>query len=133
MLIDDDEAVTFIHQIQLRKLNPNLRFTIAANGQEALAYADTVSGPEDCPQLILLDINMPLMNGWEFLEECHRRDPEGERDIHVFVVTSSMNPDDLERARSFKHVVEYFTKPLDFHDLKETIERFFALPKSVDA
>lgn len=133
MLIDDDEAVVFIHQILLKKLNPNLRFTLAGNGREALEFADTVKIPEDCPQLILLDINMPLMNGWEFLEECHRRDPAGEKDVIVFVVTSSLNPDDLERARSFSKVSEYFTKPLDFVELEEAIGQHFSIPKSASA
>ncbi len=88
------------------------------NGREAIDYLDSVAGTTD-EVLVLLDLNMPEMNGWDFLETCKER-PYSEK-IRVVVVTSSLFREDQKKAEAYEQVIGYFTKPLNTQNCQEIL------------
>lgn len=71
---------------------------------------------QEIPELILLDLNMPIMDGWEFLQEFTKLRPKIARPIELYVVSSSINPTDMERARAIQEVSDYIVKPIQLND-----------------
>jgi CheY-like chemotaxis protein len=131
LLIDDDEATNFIHTIIINKILENVQIPVALNGIIALEYLTKTGkyeGRDDLlmPCIILLDINMPGMNGWEFLEE-YKKLPEGQKaKMMVAMLTTSLNPDDRKRAKLYKDdVIEFLNKPLTIENLNEIIDSYF--------
>lgn len=133
MLVDDDDAVNFIHRILLRGMDPNLKVTTVWNGKECIDFLESAESRNDPPQLILLDINMPVKTGWEFLDELETRNIEAKGDLVILMVSASMNPEDLERSRRYEKVRKYVTKPLVAEELEATCREYFTLRSSADA
>lgn len=130
LLIDDDEINNFLNVKLIKRLDIASHIEIAVNGKMGLDYL-TCSGKyihNECfpqPGLILLDINMPLMNGWEFLEEYDKLN-ENQKGQHVLaMLSSSDNPDDINRAKSNDKIVGFINKPLTIEKLKEIIQKYF--------
>lgn len=109
LVVDDDEVDVRSIQRAFKKLNVNAPLAVASNGLEALEFLRGENGREKLkkPYLILLDLNMPKMNGIEFLEEI-RADNELKRSI-VFVLTTSSDQNDLARAYDL-NVAGYIVK-----------------------
>lgn len=124
LLIDDEDITNFLHQSLIKKLNIDVKVDIAKNGQMALDYLNSegqfTENPPPHPGLILLDINMPVMNGWEFLERYEQIPENRKAKIVLAMVSSSINPDDINRAKDLSDVNSYIKKPLT----KETLEEF---------
>lgn len=123
-LIDDDGLVNFLNQEIIKDAYPekNVRsFESAADAIETLKkLADT---PNAClPQLILLDINMPVMDGWEFLEAFVHLPKTVLDDCKVVMHTSSIDPRDVEKAKTFNSVSDYITKPLTVQSLSKIFQ-----------
>jgi len=126
LLIEDDEATNFIHKVIITKLDCTNHVEIAKNGLEAIDYLKTMKGggyPK--PELILLDINMPKMNGWEFLEEYQKLDIEQKGDIVIVMLTTSLNVDDAEKANSIKDVTGFRNKPMSIPLFTEILQKYF--------
>lgn len=116
LLVDDDSTSNFMAQLLLEDLNIAEQISTTLNGQEALDYIQIHCAAGNCPNLILLDINMPVMNGFEFLE-YFRRLPVSSQ-IQVVMLTSSVYHKDLEKAKSYQ-INYYVSKPLTTEKLKE--------------
>lgn len=96
---------------------------IAQSGQEALDYLrDTIARPD----LIFLDINMPAMDGWEFLEKYRNLPPARKADIVLIMLTTSLNPDDELRTRAIPEVSGFENKPLNQEQLDILLKRYFS-------
>jgi CheY-like chemotaxis protein len=97
------------------------------NGEEARKYfSENAGNPEKLPDVILLDINMPIMDGWDFLE-WYKVNKEGfARKIPVFMVSSSIDWRDIERAKSYDSVMDYISKPLTEGNFFEIVHRLSA-------
>ena len=115
-IIDDDEVyinlVTKI--IDIKKLSDNL--LIFKNGQEALDYFKAITNniSEDIfPEIILLDLNMPVMDGWRFLKEFTAIKPPTGLQTTLYIVSSSINKAEIERAKEFELVTDYLIKPVE--------------------
>lgn len=115
MLVEDDEVDIMNVQRTFKKQNVQHRLDVARDGKEALLHLRTVGTK---PQVILLDINMPRMNGLEFLREL-RADPKLAR-IAVFVMSTSANPSDKSIAFQF-NVAGYIVKPLSSEDFNNSL------------
>ncbi len=116
MLIDDDEINNFINRKLLSRYDDNLGIVDFVGAREALNH---LRNPGDSlPDFILLDINMPEMNGWEFIAEFAKLNLNHTR---VIVLTSSIDGRDEERARSLAEVKGYFIKPLDNSKIEEIL------------
>ncbi len=127
LLVDDDEPTNFLHKMIIGKTGFVEEVATALNGIEALKYIkDAVKGKHPEPDLIFLDINMPAMNGWEFLEEYKKLDDVKKRQFVVVMLTTSLNPDDKKRAEEEYGIVNGFiNKPLTKDILREIIEKHF--------
>ena len=116
LLVDDDSTSNFMAQLLLEDLNVVEQISITLNGQEALDYIQTHCTADTCPNLILLDINMPVMNGFEFLEHFRQLPVSGQ--IQVVMLTSSVYHKDMEKAKNYQ-INYYVSKPLTTEKLKE--------------
>tara|TARA_B110000211_G_C14083993_1_gene555854 strand:- start:1735 stop:2145 length:411 start_codon:yes stop_codon:yes gene_type:complete len=124
LLIDDDEATNVLHKREIEKSEIEAEVTVAINGEEGLkVILDLIKSGEALPSVIFLDINMPRMNGWEFLDEYEKVTKGNDVNSNVVVMlTTSLNPDDRERASSYKSICKYLTKPLRRAILPEVFE-----------
>jgi CheY-like chemotaxis protein len=120
MLIDDNIHANYFNEIKLQQNNACDKITIFMNGKEALDYL--VTNKETDVDLILLDINMPVMNGWQFLSNIERVWREIEKSIPIFILSSSVNTYDKQKSAEYKSVKGFINKPLNDNDLKEMID-----------
>ncbi len=120
MLVDDDAFTNLFNKIVLEKANLAGDIIVYQNGREALDYLDQCIEKVD---LILLDINMPIMNGWEFLEEFDKLD-EYKKVAIVVMLTSSISSEDRERAERIPSVKKFISKPLSPESIKEIKDLF---------
>ena len=72
----------------------------------------------EIPQVILLDLNMPVMDGWQFLTELGKYDLPKLKDITLYIVSSSINPADLERSKAVEMVSDFLVKPVNIDNLE---------------
>ncbi len=122
LFIDDDEPTNFLNKITIEQSGYTDRVEIFQSGQEALDY---LSGPFPSPDLIFLDINMPCMDGWEFLERykaLHRAD---KAEIVLVMLTTSLNPDDEIKTRDMEEVAGFENKPLLESRLEGLMKKYF--------
>ncbi|UYQ93332.1 response regulator [Chitinophaga horti] len=130
LLVDDDHATNFINSMIIKRAQLDVHVQVVTNGQEALDY---LTGTGDfanntnyiLPGIVFLDINMPAMNGWEFLDEYHKLPEEKKAGIVIAMLTTSLNPDDERKANGIDDIRGFLNKPLTVEKLLEVIERFF--------
>lgn len=116
LLVDDDMDTNMIveHIIKKNKLADHIEITM--NGEEALKYLKN----NPAPSMILLDINMPKVNGWEFLEQYNKMDPNFRKSIVIVMVTASLNSEDMKRAKQYN--IGFTNKPLTADILRNIID-----------
>ncbi|CAN5223028.1 response regulator [soil metagenome] len=119
-LVDDDETSNFLNRILLNQLEIFENIEISKNGKEALKKVMSTKH-FDWPELILLDINMPVMDGFEFLEEFYKIKPKTKGTTKVIILTSSNSKRDLEKAKNFK-IDGYINKPLTIEKLENYLK-----------
>lgn len=126
LLIDDREDCNYMHKMVIEDMACAETIKIANNGKEAIEYLKTIkNGSLPKPELIFLDLNMPVMDGWEFLEEYDKLSDEQKAGEVLIMLTTSLNPKDLERASENKYVKDYMTKFLDEESLLAIIEKYY--------
>ena len=114
LLIDDDTINNFINEKLLKKLNIANKISVALNGEEALNFLKQICVEvNECPELILLDINMPVMDGFEFLEEFEKLPPHVHEHCPIIMLSSSIDPGDQERADNNRFVKKFINKPIN--------------------
>ena len=120
--IDDDSVAQTINQVYLEADGFCKQMLEAYNGQEALDFfkkLDTGIEPMDnFPDVIFLDLNMPVMEGWEFYEAFKTEYPHFLEKTKVFILSSSINPLDAEKAKNEKHIVSFLPKPINQKSLE---------------
>ncbi len=121
LLVDDDEINNFISIKLIKKAVENTAISACLNGRFAIEELVEIQkhDPSLLPDFILLDINMPIMNGWEFLDEYKRLniDPLGKSKIYI--ISSSVFSNDINKARSYPLVKNFISKPLSVDKIKE--------------
>lgn len=127
LLIDDDIATNFISKKVIERVSITSHIETVLNGREAIDYL-TKDGKYknlDCPkpQLILLDVNMPIMDGWEFIEMYKKLDENYKANIKIIMLTTSLNPDDKKRAEKVAEISEFRYKPLTVDIFNEIINQ----------
>lgn len=127
ILIDDDEINNFICVSIMRKINfanEVIPFESAANALSVIA--DIMKDDESqLPDAIFLDINMPLMNGWDFLDEYQLLVPNISKKIQIFMLSSSIYQADVEKSKEYDTVVDFVTKPLKEESLNDIKNKYF--------
>lgn len=126
-LIDDDEINNFICVNILKKISfaeDVQAFESATDALEAIQALD-INDASAFPEVIFLDINMPIMNGWDFLKEFSKIKSNLPIDISLFMLSSSIYQADVEKSREYEEVVDFVTKPLNESVLNEIKEKHF--------
>ena len=124
LLIDDDEINNFISIKLIKKALSNAEISSCLNGKLAIEELTEIqkNSPEKLPDFILLDINMPIMNGWEFLDEYKRLNIDTTGRSKIFIISSSVFSNDISRARSYPLVKNFISKPLSVEKIREMLE-----------
>ena len=123
-VIDDDDTYQFIIRKVVEETRLVDQIKLFSNGKEALTFLESaISEKKTLPDVILLDISMPVMDGWEFLENFILLNPKVGKKIIIYLVSSSVNPRDVEKARSIAEVTDYVVKPITKEKLIELICR----------
>jgi CheY-like chemotaxis protein len=131
LLVDDDEPTNFLTQIFLEEYGCCNHIRAVQSGKEALEYLSKSAGGSDpeqypSPDLIFLDINMPAMNGWEFLD-CYKQLNIGhEHKTIVVMLTTSLFPEDKARATQRHEVSGFEHKPLTIENLDRILKKHFS-------
>lgn len=125
--IDDDEIFLFWATKMMRELKADENILVYQDGQQAIEglKALTEKG-EKLPDIIFLDINMPVMNGWDFLVDFIQMPNLNTEKVLVYIVTSSIAQEDLEKAKQFKIVHNYILKPITIEDFKTIFKSYAA-------
>ncbi|KAA3439716.1 response regulator [Rufibacter hautae] len=131
MLIDDDDTNNFLNQRLLSRMQITDKIKEFRNGKHALDYLhhlsegdmDAASAEYFKPSLILLDINMPVMNGFEFLGMFEKLDPEFRQDMVLALLSTSEHSQDTERAAAKN--IAYLTKPLTAQKVQSLLDNYF--------
>lgn len=124
-IVDDDKLFTHIAQ----KIVDNTRLVeevnVYDNGQEAYEYLRAHrNDPNQLPDVILLDLSMPILDGWGFLDRFNSLKLSRDKRIEVYVCSSSISPEDISKARALSVVSDYILKPLTRHKFTQLIEEF---------
>ena len=127
LIIDDDPLTGILHKRVIERFNVSSRIEIASSGEEALQLIEQYirSGNEDkIPQLIFLDLNMPFMDGYQFLEAYHLLDFNHKDSVVVAVLTTSFRHKDKVRVKEYQ-IQDYIEKPLTEERMMELMEQHF--------
>lgn len=122
MLIDDNEPTNFIHKRIVTKVKPKANIIVHQKAREALS---TLREGEAKPELIFLDINMPGMDGWQFLKEYESLEEEMKNSIIIVMLTTSLNPDDVTKSKNYASINGFENKPLTTDKLERILDTFF--------
>lgn len=122
LLIDDDPINNFLNAELVKKLGVSEDINIAINGSQALQFIE--ERKENCPNLIFLDLNMPAIDGFEFLEIFLKMDIPEKSKVVILILTTSTNTRDLERIKHYGNY-EFLSKPLKEEKLAEIISEYF--------
>jgi CheY-like chemotaxis protein len=123
LLVDDDPDDNMYHHIILDEMNIAHRIDVALNGLDALAYLK--NNKLEAPEIIFLDLNMPKMNGWEFLEHYKHLNKEQKARVVLVILTTSANPDHIKKAKEIEEVTGFETKPLTKQMLHNLLNKHF--------
>ncbi|MEE4000964.1 response regulator [Tenacibaculum sp. FZY0031] len=126
LLIDDDPATNFLHKLIIEKENCAEHVLCKQSAEEALVYLKfNIENNIPHPELIFLDINMPKMNGWDFLEEYKKFDKNKQAKKIVIMLTTSLDPNDKEKAKAINQINEFRSKPLTKEKLQSVLTSNF--------
>jgi response regulator of citrate/malate metabolism len=118
LLLDDDPIVNVINEQLFRKYNAAKQYIICRASKEAIDY---IEQSPTLPEIIIIDLNIPLVNGFSFLDRFHSRFEQADK-LAVYILTSSINPDDFNKAMSYPFVKDYLKKPLTRDTIIKIIE-----------
>lgn len=123
MFVDDDEDDNYFHKIVIEKLNIVTQVAIVVNGFEALDFLKNQNQPK--PDLIFLDINMPKMTGWQFLEEHSKLSEAQKAKVIIVMLSATKDQDDIKRVAKFAETIDFNYKPLTEKALIKILEQYF--------
>ncbi|WKN45215.1 response regulator [Tunicatimonas pelagia] len=126
LLVDDDEITNFVNESLINDLAAAQEVLVTTSGQQALNVIKQRSRSNSClPSLILLDMNMPGMNGLEFLQAYERLEESLRQSVIIVMLTSSNNPTDVAKIER-SNLADMLNKPLTEVKLKHILKKYFS-------
>ncbi|MDB5280213.1 MAG: response regulator receiver protein [Ferruginibacter sp.] len=131
LLVDDDEPTNFLNQMLVEETGCAQHIQVAQGGEIALDYLtnseDATMNDDNfpCPDLIFLDINMPVMNGWEFLEKYRQLKIKHKVKVVLVMLTTSLFPEDKLRAEAIPEISGFENKPLTPEAWERIMQKYF--------
>lgn len=122
LLIDDVPAENNFNKIIIEEMNITEDIRIAETGADAMFF---LNNTVNFPELIVLDLYIPKMDGWEFIEEYRKLPDTKKANTILLILSNSSNPADVNRAQEMKEVTNFMLKPLNSSKLNEIMERYF--------
>ncbi|MFC6097900.1 response regulator [Flavobacterium qiangtangense] len=126
LCVDDDPITLMLYKMVIAKSSFTEEIITAKNGQEALDYYDNLNVANDfcCPELVFLDLNMPVMGGWEFLDNFNQSEyDQFNKKTKVIVLSSTIDPNDIEKSKKYPMVIDFMSKPITKEMLEGLKER----------
>jgi CheY-like chemotaxis protein len=121
LLVDDDNIFNFLNSTMLQNAGLASEIHTALNGKQAIDLLNNYfMGTSSFPDVILLDLNMPVMDGFEFLEAFKRINSPKKNEVTIIIVTSSQDPKDMLRAKDMG-ITHYLTKPISEESLRSAL------------
>lgn len=122
LFIDDDEIYNFLMERKIGDEVPEIEAIFCDSGREGLNYlADTLAASEEPPAFIFLDVKMPEIDGFDFLNLYQKRDYHKSLPARIYMLTSSINNKDKEKAEAYSSVAGFINKPLKTEELKTIV------------
>nr|WP_315165639.1 response regulator [uncultured Flavobacterium sp.] len=122
-IVDDDAIYQIIIDKLIKKSEMFSDKSSFKNGQEAIIELNNLLNNEELlPDIILLDVNMPVMDGWEFMEEMKGVNSKINKKIAIYIVSSSIAPEDKTKSKNFE-IFDYISKPISVEDIKSIAEK----------
>jgi CheY-like chemotaxis protein len=122
-IIDDDKIYQFMLTRLIKNNMLSERIVTFMDGEKAIQYlSENKANTKNIPDIIFLDINMPIMDGWQFLEEYANIKAELKKKIVIIMLSSSVNPIDVERANKITEIADYIVKPIKSEELKRVFD-----------
>jgi len=130
LLIDDDDTTNYVNKRLLTRLNVAREIKVMTNGKEAIDYLKKAAAGIDKteyvnPDLIFLDIKMPVMDGFSFLDAYEEVNLDRSNSVVILMLTSSASFYDLERLKDYKKVKKHLSKALTDADVREVLQEYF--------
>lgn len=122
LCVDDDPITLMLNEMVLNKASFCNELVTAKNGEEAILYFENLlitTNNDNYPKLIFLDLNMPVMNGWEFLDTfIEKKFHHIFKKIKIIILSSTVDPNDIEKSKKHPIVIKFLPKPIN----KEMLE-----------
>lgn len=123
-IVDDDDIFVFLTTKIIEQTNLVDLIKGFGNGLDAINFLkENKNNVDALPDIILLDLSMPIMNGWQFLEEYNKLNPTIGKKITIYICSSSISPDDITRAKTISEVSDYIIKPITEDKLIDLIKK----------
>jgi CheY-like chemotaxis protein len=123
LLIDDDKVTNYLHSIVIKDTGVSTHIEIKQNGKDGLQFLEDSHRKGKLPKLVLVDLKMPVMDGFEFVD-AFRKLGLPEDHTKIVMLTTSSNPKDIEKMKE-KGITDFFDKPLTEEKLMELVEKYF--------
>jgi CheY-like chemotaxis protein len=125
-IVDDDPIFQFIAKRFIESFESVNQTLVFSDGKDAIDFLySNINDKDKLPDIIFLDINMPVMNGWQFLNKYIMLKSKIEKKVLIYIVSSSNNPDDLIQAKSINEITDYLVKPLNRDEYTSILNSFF--------
>lgn len=126
LFIDDDPITLMLCKMVISKASFSNEIATAKNGEEALHFFDNLiqSNDKKIPQLIFLDLNMPVMGGWEFLDSFSTDKYADYNHIKVIILSSTVDPEDMKRSKKYPMILDFLSKPIS-KDMLEYVKTIY--------
>lgn len=112
MCVDDDPITLMLFKKVAQKTSFAKEIINAMNGEEAITFINSITNEDKKPTLIFLDLNMPIMGGWELLDLFNNSNYYNSNDTKIIILTSTIDPEDIKKSKSYPNVIEFLSKPI---------------------
>lgn len=123
LLIDDDPIFVYLTRRIIASINSPCQINEFMDGELAISHLASIGDQAELlPDVIFLDLSMPVMDGWEFLKEYSELKPKLKKDIALFIVSSSISPQEVERSKGYRAVTDFLIKPVEKRKIIEIMD-----------